>query len=221
MRANTLPLLGFVGLTSLSGCFLDPIGTTDMGMVSSGDGMGCTQTNPDLAPPAAKCKAAQGLAGDNLICVDFDKVTSLTDPALMNWDFNASSVNCSDGWSISSGKLQTASFQKLTNATCGVLMPAAGTIAQYKSATISFIHKIDVIDQQDSVQIYLGKSGQGRQVYYGSGKNMKQRTILEINSADFPVGVSNYQLLLLLSTGDPGSTQQNWFIESIAINGNP
>jgi hypothetical protein len=45
-----------------------------------------------------KCAAAKGLAGDNLLCVDFDKVTQLTDQTPVGWNFTANMANC---WQIS------------------------------------------------------------------------------------------------------------------------
>ena len=40
----------------------------------------------DMATPPPKCAAAKGLAGDNLLCVDFKDVQTLS--SLGGWDFN-------------------------------------------------------------------------------------------------------------------------------------
>ena len=58
-----------------------------------------------VGPP--KCAAAKGLSGDAIVCVDFDKLNGLTDPALTGWDFT---TNCGAGWQIAGGKLQVKNF---------------------------------------------------------------------------------------------------------------
>ena len=51
-------------------------------------------SGPDMATPRPKCAAANGLAGDNLICVDFTSLaaqalnnTGSLPAVLKNWDF--------------------------------------------------------------------------------------------------------------------------------------
>ncbi|MBL9004552.1 MAG: hypothetical protein JNJ46_09910, partial [Myxococcales bacterium] len=51
----------------------------------TGGDLGCPPP-PDLATPAAKCAAAKGLSGDNLLCVDFKDVQNLT--SLTGWNFS-------------------------------------------------------------------------------------------------------------------------------------
>ena len=52
---------------------------------------GCTTPDggpipPDMLTPAPKCAAAKGLAGDNLLCVDFKDVQMPS--SLGGWDFS-------------------------------------------------------------------------------------------------------------------------------------
>ena len=73
---------------------------------------------PDMASPAPKCAAAKGLAGDNLLCVDFKDVQQLT--SLTTWSFN-----CGGGasWTVMNGQLQVAAFKDFAD-TCTARLPA-------------------------------------------------------------------------------------------------
>ena len=65
----------------------------DGGTVCTPSGMMCPAM-PDMLAAQPKCAAAKGLSGDNLLCVDFDKVTQLSDPALTGWKFDANMAGC-------------------------------------------------------------------------------------------------------------------------------
>ena len=47
------------------------------------------RSRPDVAVSDGNCAGANGLSGDNLLCVDFDKVTQLIDAALTGLNFHA------------------------------------------------------------------------------------------------------------------------------------
>ena len=121
----------------------------------------------DMAAAAPKCAAAKGLPGDNVLCIDFDKITQLSDPALAGWNFSSySGGNCA-GWQISGGKLQVNSFSSLVGS-CGITMPGFDlklpANQKYVSATFSIVHTVDLVEGQQQAQVYLGQDAAGRQI---------------------------------------------------------
>ena len=209
-----LPLLGCMELRHT-----DDAGTTCTPQDQS-------TTPADLSPAAPKCAAAKGLPGDNVLCVDFDKVSQLTDPALAGWNFNApTSAGCM-GWQISGGKLQVKMYSAL-NTYCGITMPAFDlklpSNQNYLNAVISILHTVDVVEGQQQAKIYAGAVGAGRQLVSLTGKNSRSTNILSISKSDIPTIVNNvFQPVLLLDSGVmAGGTAQGWNIESIAINLSP
>jgi hypothetical protein len=112
---------------------------------------------PDLATPPPKCPAAKGLSGDNLLCADFAKATSLTDSALSGWDFV---TNCgTNSWEIAAGKLQIKNFGTFVGS-CAFTMPALNfndaDKQKYNSITLSVIHRIDLNDPEQEAAIWFG-----------------------------------------------------------------
>jgi hypothetical protein len=178
-------------------------------------------------PASPKCAAAKGLAGDNLLCVDFSSVSdqSLDNPPpnmLSGWDFT---TNCGGKyWEIAAGKLQVKNFSGFAS-TCGFTMPAiaAADFNKYNSFTLSVLQTVDVNTTKQAVNVYLGSPVAAQQVWYTTGKFPKTTTTLQIARSALPNGGSNaYQpLFQITSSVGVGGANDGWQIESIAVLGNP
>ena len=94
---------------------------------------------PDMATPAPKCAAAKGLAGDNLLCVDFKDVQQLT--SLTGWNFFCGGLN---SWTSSGGFLQVNNFSTFQDE-CTAKLPAINLNdadkLKYKSVALSLVHR--------------------------------------------------------------------------------
>jgi len=185
--------------------------------------LGCPAP-PDMAAPPAKCAAAKGLNGDNLICVDFGGLAALTDQKLTGWDFT---TNCGGNfWEISAGKLQLKNFSTFMS-NCGFLMPAlsAADYQKYSGFTLSVIHRVDVSEiVNQRAQIMLGSDDQSNRLLdWMTGKQPRKQWIQIVSKADLPLAaMGNFQPLFKLSAGNTaGGGFTGWQIESIAINGIP
>ncbi len=173
----------------------------------------------DLPPPTPACAAAQGLPGDNLLCVDFDKLPSLSDSKLMGWDFTTMGGNC---WELLGGKLQVRSFSTFMGS-CGFLLPplSSADYQKYASFTLSIVQTLDINKQKQSAYSYLGLDQDTQQLWFDTGTYPKRRTTVEVTKSALPNGGSgSYQPLFKLTSGAMvGSVNAGWQIESIAING--
>ncbi len=182
---------------------------------------------PDLAmPPPAKCAAAKGLAGEPIICVDFDKVSGLSDQGLKDWNFTG---NCIAGWEINGGKLQVKNFGAFVG-TCSFTMPltdlAAAANQKYQSVTLAVVQRVDV-DQNalppQTAKLILGQDLAQREFTTLTGKNPRQQnqyTLTRSDLAAVPGVGTNFQPLFKLSSGALYAGT-GWQIESIAVMGNP
>jgi hypothetical protein len=176
---------------------------------------------PDLAPPQPKCAAAKGLTGDALLCVDFDKLSSLTDQAVAGWNFTG---NCIAGWEIATGKLQVKNFGTFVG-TCSFTMPltdlASPANQKYQSVTLAVVQTLDLNPAKQGASAYLGVRLPSQQIWYTTGTNPKTVTSLQIAKAALPNGgTSLYQPLFELTSALAGGAT-GWQIESIAVMGNP
>lgn len=173
----------------------------------------------DLPPPTPACAAAQGLPGDNLLCVDFDKLPSLSDSKLMGWDFEQAARGC---WELLGGKLQVRSFSTFMGS-CGFLLPPLSSTdyQKYASFTLSIVQTLDINKQKQSAYIYLGLDQDTQQLWFDTGTYPKRRTTVELTKSALPNGGSgSYQPLFKLTSGAMvGSVNAGWQIESISING--
>ena len=180
----------------------------------------------DLAPPAPPCAAAKGLSGDALLCVDFNKLSGLTDQALMGWDFK---TNCGAGWEINGGKLQVKNFGSFVG-TCSFSMPltdlSSSTNQKYQSVTLAVWQRVDV-DQNalppQTAKLILGQDLALREFTTLTGKNPRQQnqyTLMRSDLAAVPGVGTNFQPLFKLSSGAVYAGI-GWQIESIAVMGNP
>ena len=180
------------------------------------------------APPdlAAKCLAAKGLSGDNLVCVDFAKVPSLTDQALTGWDFVS---NCGGNyWEIAVGKLQVKNFGTFAN-TCSFTMPLINfndaDKTKYNTITLSVVHRIDLNDPDQEAQIWLDSDNPAtRIVWRATGRRdvARQTTTFTIDKADLPATLRANGFKWLFKVSSQGVFSRNgWQIESLAINASP
>ena len=220
MFATRFALLCLLGLV---GCHDELVLISDGG---SGDGLKCPGS-PDLASPGAKCAAADGLRGDNLLCVDFASIPdqALTTPLpqkLDRWDFV---TNCGGmNWETRNGKLQVKDFGNFMSM-CGFLMPAINSIdyAKYNIFTLSVVHTLDINKQQlkQYASIYLGQADDAQQLWLGTGTNPRQTTVISVTKSALPNGGSGiYRALFqLVANVTAGTGYQGWQIESIALNG--
>ena len=189
--------------------------------VDGGPEMTCPSP-PDLATPASKCAAAKGLAGDNLLCVDFKDVQALT--SLSGWDFS-----CTGGasWGSTGGILQVnnfGTFDKECTATLPKLNLNDADKQKYKSLTLSLVQRIELNDPDQRAQVFLNDTNDAsRQMYFATGrkKPSKQVTTVTLERQDLPVMVNNAPqwILRVSSTVGAGAAFAGWQIESIAING--
>lgn len=180
---------------------------------------------PDMAIAPPKCAAAKGLAGDNLLCVDFDKVTQLTDPALVGWNFSANMANC---WQISGGYLQVQNFGGFMG-NCGLTLPPIdlkqADKQQYQRVTLSLLHKVDLSDPDQQAQVFLDVDSAARLAHQMTGKPgfpALLTTTVTVNKTDLPSALmSVYKFYLKAGSLGAVALRQGWQIQSIAVNGAP
>ena len=183
---------------------------------------------PDLATSPPKCAAAKGLAGDTLLCVDFDKVSGLSDQSLMGWDFTSL---CPAGLQIASGKLQVKNFGTFVG-TCSFTMPltdlAAAANQKYQSVTLAVVQRVDLNDklaQLQSEQLMMGLDDPARRIEFRTGSSPRQQYINAITRTDLAsvngVGANFQPLFKLTSAAAVGGLFSGVQIESIAVMGNP
>jgi len=145
-------ILTMLCLSTLVGC--EPAKQIDDGGQWSGD-LGCP-ASPDLKPMAAPCPAAKGLAGDNLLCVDFaNPQTTLAGLTAKGWRFDVINLNCK-GWMITDSLLQVNDFPTLKGF-CGFTteMISMAQVQGYPHLTLSILHRLDFLDQKQWAQIFL------------------------------------------------------------------
>lgn len=193
------------------------------GSCVSGDMRGTS--NADMAVAAPKCAAAAGLSGDNLLCVDFTKIASLTDASLSGWDFNKFDKDC---WQVSGGVLSVKNFAAYMG-NCGLtVIPLDLKQAdkqKYQRLTIALLHRLDLSDPEQKAQIFMGLDDPTRLLHQTTGKPgipTLTTTTLTVDKTDLPAGLmSVYQFLLKVGSLTPVSGRQGWQIQSIAVNGLP
>ncbi len=180
------------------------------------------------APPdlAAKCLAAKGLSGDNLVCVDFAKVPSLTDQALTGWDFVC--LGGGNSWELAAGKLQVKNFGTFAN-TCSFTMPAINfndaDKTKYNTITLSVAHRIDLNDPDQEAQIWLDSDTPTTRIMWratGRRDVARQTTTFTIDKADLPATLRANGFKWLFKVSSQTAIARNgWQIESLAINASP
>jgi len=183
---------------------------------------------PDLATSPPKCAAAKGLTGDAIVCVDFDKLSGLSDQTVKDWNFTPGG-GC-PGWEIATGKLQVKNFGGFVG-TCSFTMPltdlASAGNQKYQSVTLAVVQRVDLNSNpavQQKAQPFLGLADPFRQIDFTTGSNPRQQKVYSLTRTDLATvsGVgTNFQPLFQLTSpvAAPGNT--GWQIESIAVMGNP
>ena len=177
-----------------------------------------------VGPP--KCAAAKGLSGDAIVCVDFDKVSGLSDQALTGWDFT---TNCGAGWQIAGGKLQVKNFGSFVG-TCSFMMPLVDLGAlgnqKYSSVTLAVVQRVDLnasaSPAQQTAKLLLGVDMANREFATVTGSSPAQQNVHVLSRTviqTMTVG-TNFQPLFKLTSGAAHPTGTGWQIESIAVMGN-
>lgn len=192
---------------------LEPL---DDAATCSASGMGAPTPDMAVAPP--KCAAAKGLAGDNLLCVDFDKVTALN--TLTGWDFTS---QCPAGWTLSNGKLQVNNFPTFMGS-CLFTMPTTNlndaANLKYQSITLSVVQRVHLDEAQQSAQILLGLDQPSTRLFAQmTGREQRVQWTQTIARTDLPVAIGSiFQPLFKTTSGaQVGTLYQGWLIESIAV----
>jgi len=219
MNTRTLFMLGALSLT---GC---PEAYFTEGYDHGCPSLDLATTTVDMAVAPPKCAAAKGLAGDNLLCVDFDKVTQLSDPALVGWNFTASTP-C-PGWQISGGYLQVQTFGTFMG-NCGLTLPPIdfkqADKSNYQRATLALLHKVDMSETDQAAQVYLDLDIASRLVHQTTarpGIATLTTTTLTVNKSDLPMALMNIYKFLLKASSGGVSGRPGWQIQSIAVNASP
>ena len=186
------------------------------GGVVSGD-MRCAASDLAASPPP--CKAARGLSGEPIICVDFNQITMVPDAQkLPGWTF---SCNGSFSWTTVGGTLQVADFGNF-NRDCTVTLPVINlSDGKYSRITLSLVQRIDLSYPEQNAELFLNTSSQiQRQMWLLSGKKdvPKQQTTITLDKADLPTTLPQW-LLRLSSSTTSGGSRLGWQIESIAVLG--
>lgn len=189
----------------------------------------CRPPNPDMTALPVPCAAAKGLAGSNLLCVDFasipDQPLGASPPTkLAGWDFVTSCGGMN--WEIANGKLQIKSFGQFSS-TCGLTLPSFNLNdndkKKYQSLTLSIVQRVDVSSPKQTVQGFLGSATPSQAFWITTGNSEHQQLTITMSRTD-PVPVAtngNYQYLLqIVSSVMAGGTAQGWQIESIAVMAN-
>lgn len=194
----------------------------DGGWSPRDDGATCP-TPPDMATPPPKCAAAEGLKGDNVLCLDFNGIGALTDQKLAGWDFT---TNCGGNfWELSAGKLQIRGFSTFMS-TCGFTLPplTAADYQKYGRFALAVVQRADLNEVEQKAQIMLGADDPSKRLLAQiTGKQPRQRNIYEIAKSDLPLtAMGGFQpLFKITSNAMVGTVNAGWQMESIAIQGIP
>lgn len=214
-------LLGVLVLASASCVGFEP----HEGVGFCGDMAGTSTSPPDQALPTAtaKCAAAKGLSGDNLLCVDFDKVTALTDAALAGWNFNASTP-C-PGWQISNGALQVQNFGSFMG-NCGLTLPPIdlkqADKQKYQRVTLVLLHRLDMSDPDQKAQVFLDIDDPARLIHQTTsrpGIPTLTTTTLTVSKSDLPTALASVYKFFLKASSLAMGGRPGWQIQSIAVQG--
>ena len=208
----------------LGGCREDAV--LPDGFCAGSDMKGMSGT--DLAVSPAKCTAAKGLLGENMVCVDFSVISDgplgSSPPAKLDkWDFVSSCGGLN--WEIAGGKLQIKNFSTYMG-NCGFSLPAtdlnAAANQKFNIFTLAVVATLDINSTKQSAAVYNQiVSGQNLE-WSQAGTFPRQRFIFDLDKAALPGGSGMYQPLFQLSSNvQVGTANQGWQIESIAINATP
>lgn len=80
-----------------------------------------TPPSPDQQPSQPSCAAANGAPGKVLLCADFSKIETLSDPSLGNWNFQAGHFK--DCWQLLNGALANKEVLR-EDYECKIALPA-------------------------------------------------------------------------------------------------
>lgn len=200
----------------LSSCAQPPEQFSDAGNCSA---------PPDLATIAPKCAAAKGLAGDNLLCVDFSTITMPLPQSLPTWSFSKDSMN-NDCWQVQNNRLQIINFNGSFQDTCKVTLPSYNfndpDKQKYKSVTLAIVQKVDLdlgtAFPNQLAQIYNGRSSPSFLLSQTSGTQPEQQFVLTIDTMKLPLANSNIAGFILQVTSAAKQFRNGLQVSSIAVN---
>jgi hypothetical protein len=217
---NCSVILAIVSLT-LAGCEKWEIIDSDGGVCET-----CKCPQIDMTqPPMAPCAAAKGLAGDNLLCVDFDKVSGLQDQKLAAWNFKKDNQDC---WEVAGGLLRIRNFGTFMDR-CGATLPPIdlkeADKQRYSSVTLSIVGKIDLNDPGQQAWIYLETDTASRLMFQTTGSRPLQTSatiLINLPKQEIPAALSSvYRPYLKVQADVAVSNKLGWQISSIAVQGIP
>jgi hypothetical protein len=140
---------------------------------------------------------------------------------LIDWNFSAINSSC-PGWTVLDNKLQVKDFSTFSNGNCGFSMPAISlkNDPKHKSVTLSMIQRIYLTENDQIGFVLLGADNPNtRLVTEFTGKQVRQQNTITVSAVDLPPAVDSvYQFWFKVGSTGPANSQQNWFIESIAVN---
>lgn len=140
MRTNHIILLGVLSLVGCDSKIVERDGSTNTDLT-------CQMRDMAQTPPAPKCAAAKGLAGDNLLCVDFSTITMPFAQSLPMWSFSKDSMT-KDCWEVQNNRLQIINFSGMFQDTCRVTLPTYNfndaDKQKYKTVTLALVQQVDL-----------------------------------------------------------------------------
>lgn len=207
------------------------------GAFGCASGPSCPVTPDDLAspPPDADmtpgpdCKAAAGLKGKRLLCIDFD-----TAPAaeLQKWSFAVGTTCGGRSWEVGTlampeskdRALQLQNFATYSGASCGFQAPALD-LSQYPSVTLSIEHWVDLATNTSTKAMQLAEiwavpslMPPRVSLYQGQDLAWRQFTV-RIRRQELTNTPTFQPHFNLSSPGMFGDTYAGWRIRSIAVLG--
>ena len=207
-----LSVIGSVGCAAITG---DPPRLDGMTNCSVKDGMVAQNcTLPDLATTPPACTAANGLAGKTLFCIDFDKITSLSDQKLAGW-------NIPSCWALAMNKSLSAKPETSGFLGCP-LTTASFAVSGYSKIRIAINHKVNLDSNGLSEAQIFFNAPQSKNLLHQITGNLSTSyaptdttTIIGLDSSTLSQAIYVLNLYTDLKASGQGT---GWDIYSIAIN---
>ncbi|MFO0578462.1 MAG: hypothetical protein U1A78_31035 [Polyangia bacterium] len=179
---------------------------------------------PDSAQPTTTCAAAQGIAGKPLVCVDFKTGMVLeSDPKLQNWTFSCDSGGTRK-WQVTNNALNASPFGAAAE-NCRITTESIDLNAQansgYTRVTLALLQRVALDEQRHRGYVFFDGDFPVNQVHVVTGAQTQKSTVntlITIKKEDIlPALMNKFKFTLKASSSAPGSSQDGWQFESIAI----
>lgn len=236
MRANCIALLGVLSYVGCDSKLVPNDGYNGPDISCPPNTVTCPSNDMATTPPAPKCLAAAGLAGDNLLCVNFSAINDmvLTAPLpqlVSNWTFSKDSKNA-DCWQVKGGKLQIINFNGSFMDSCKAALPSMDFIndvnlkpKNYKKVILSLVQQVDLElgvspnAPNQLAQIYNGNtSNPAFLLTQTSGKQPEQQVTFTIDITNLPPAGTNVANYIIQVTSSFKQFKDGLQISSIAVN---